>query len=403
MEHPHALDALLRRAGVTQAFTGLASLVPEVAVLALGSDGRLVWASPSAEKLDVAVHIGERLPEGLPVGASLSLDGLSLRALPLREGPAWAPPEDAVEFHGVWTRDPALLKIIEVIRNVAETDATVLIRGESGTGKELVAAALHAESDRRDGPFIAVNCGAFSASLLESELFGHVKGAFTGAVAARKGIFAQAHGGTLFLDEVAELPLELQPKLLRVLQERVVVPVGGSEPLPVDVRVVAATHRALREEAKEGRFRADLLYRLRVVPIFLPSLRERRLDIELLVQRFIDQFNRRGPRRITAIAPTALQALLDHGWPGNVRELKNVVEYAFAVGRSATLTLDDLPPELRAALPPTSARASATPNVDEAERVREALATAQGDINAAAAHLGLSRTTFWRLRRRLGV
>jgi DNA-binding NtrC family response regulator len=167
--------------------------------------------------------------------------------------------------------------------------------------------------------------------------------------------------------------------------------------------VVAATHRALREEAREGRFRADLLYRLRVVPIFLPALRERRLDVALLVRRFIDQFNLRGPRRITAIAPTALQALLDHSWPGNVRELKNVVEYAFAVGRSATLTLDDLPPELRAALPPTSAVAPSPNPTDEAERVRQALAAAQGDINAAAAHLGLSRTTFWRLRRRLGV
>jgi len=403
MERPAALDALLRRAGVSAAFTGLASLFPEVAVLALGADGRLVWASPTADRLDVTVQIGEPLPKELPPGPSLSIDGLTLHALPLRGFPAWTPPEDAIEFHGVWTRDPSMLKVIEIIRNVAETDATVLIRGESGTGKELVAAALHAESDRRSGPFIAVNCGAFSASLLESELFGHVKGAFTGAVAARKGIFAQAHGGTLFLDEVAELPLELQPKLLRVLQERVVVPVGGNEPLPVDVRVVAATHRALREEAREGRFRADLLYRLRVVPIFLPALRERRLDVALLVQRFIDQFNLQGPRRITAIAPTALQALLDHSWPGNVRELKNVVEYAFAVGRSATLTLDDLPPELRAALPPTSAVAPSPNPTDEAERVRQALAAAQGDINAAAAHLGLSRTTFWRLRRRLGV
>jgi transcriptional regulator with PAS, ATPase and Fis domain len=308
------------------------------------------------------------------------------------------PPTGAIQFHGILTRDPALIQVVETIRNVAETEATVLIRGESGTGKELVARAIHEESTRRRGPFVAVNCGALTPSLLESELFGHVKGAFTGAGSDRPGIFVQAQHGTLFLDEVAELPLELQPKLLRVLQEREVVPVGGTRPIPVDVRVVAATHRALREEVKAGRFREDLMYRLRVVPLFLPSLRERPADLELLLHHFITRNNSRGLRQISAISPEAMRALLDHRWPGNVREMQNVMEYAFAVGRGPQLRLDELPPEFReqrSPEPPSELK-------EEAE-LREALRLAHGNLNQAAEHLGLSRTTFWRLRKKYGL
>lgn len=322
--------------------------------------------------------------------------------------------EEVLEFHGILTRDPAMRKALQIIQNVAETDATVLVRGESGTGKELVARALHLESHRSKGPFVAVNCGALTPSLLESELFGHQKGAFTGAVSDRPGIFVQANGGTLFLDEIAELPLELQPKLLRVLQERTVVPVGGTKPIPVDVRVVAATHKALREEVKAGRFREDLMYRLRVVPIFLPALRERPADVELLLQHFIDKGNHRGLRKVHGIEPEAMRALLDHSWPGNIRELQNVVEYAFAVGRGPLILLEELPPEHREA-PREPARApsramSPSPlqppepaRVDEREALLHALHVSGPNLNEAARHLGVSRTTLWRLRKKYGV
>jgi DNA-binding NtrC family response regulator len=331
---------------------------------------------------------------------------IALRAL--REA-AWSEPPDAVRFHRLLSRDPRMLHVFEMIRNVGETEATVLVRGESGTGKELVAAALHAESRRSKGPFVAVNCAAFPAGTLESELFGHKRGAFTGAVADHDGIFIQAEGGTLFLDEVAELPLDVQAKLLRVLQERVVTPVGGTRPLKVDVRVVAATHRALRQEVKAGRFREDLLYRLRVVPLFLPPLRERPLDIELLLWQFIREHNAAGPRRIASVAGDALRALLAWPWPGNIRELWNVVEYAAAVSREPELSLADLPPELQeeeedALASPVGRRESgAAADADEEELIRAALAEAGGDLNAAAAKLGMSRTTFWRKRRRLGI
>ena len=311
---------------------------------------------------------------------------------------------DAESFHGIVSRDPVMKEAIRIIRNVAETDATVLIRGESGTGKELVARALHRESQRRNLPFLAINCAALTPSLLESELFGHVKGAFTGAFRDHPGVFQQANGGTLFLDEVAELPLELQAKLLRVLQERSFMPVGSDRAVTVDVRIIGATHRALREEVKAGRFREDLMYRLRVVPLFLPPLRERRQDVSHLLWLYIDQHNRQGPRHIETIAPGAMRRLLDYAWPGNVRELQNVIEYAFAVGRGTELTLEDLPPEFREApaathsalaMPPRPARRQ-----DEAELIREALQVTGGNLEEAARICGMSRATFWRKRKK---
>lgn len=293
-----------------------------------------------------------------------------------------------------------------IIQNVAETDATVLVRGESGTGKELVARALHALSHRKSAPFLAVNCAALTPSLLESELFGHVRGAFTGAVKDHAGLFQRAHGGTVFLDEVAELPLHLQAKLLRVLQERTFVPVGGDRSITVDVRIVAATHRALREEVKAGRFREDLMYRLRVVPIFLPPLRERRKDVALLLWHFIVEYSTRGPRQIERIAPEAMRALLDYPWPGNVRELKNVVEYAFAVGRGPELLLSELPPEFREPQPRLIShyKGHAPPRgEEEVERIRAVLRETGGRIDKAANSLGMSRATFWRKRKKVGI
>jgi len=450
------LDRLLGGVGPAHAFETLASLLPEAAVFAVDAERTIVYWSPGAERLlgDSAEQAVGRLclsaircrecllgcgiaERGHVNGYALELYRTDRRSVPTRkyakaffdaegrfaggvevlvatgepsegEEGTEAPVLDAEEtFHGLVSRDPTLRRAFQTIRNVAETDATVLVRGESGTGKELVARAIHAESQRRGGPFVAANCAALTPSLIESELFGHVRGAFTGAAADRRGLFQQADRGTLFLDEVAELPLDVQSKLLRVLEERVVTPVGSDRPVAVDVRVVAATHRALREEVRKGAFREDLLYRLRVVPIFLPALRERRGDLELLLRRFLDEFNRRGPRHVARIAPEAMRALLDHPWPGNVRELRNVLEYAFAVGRGPELGIDELPPELREG--PRPARAGggaggAGPGLeDEATRIRRALRSSGGNVSAAAELLGMSRATFWRKRKRLGI
>ncbi len=307
-------------------------------------------------------------------------------------------------FHGMLSRSPAMQDVFRIIQNAAETEATVLVRGESGAGKELVANAIHTLSARHNAPFLAINCAALSSNLLESELFGHVRGAFTGAIKDHSGLFQRANGGTLFLDEVAEMPLDLQAKLLRVLQERSYIPVGGNRTIEVDVRIVAATHRSLREEVKNGQFREDLMYRLRVVPIFLPPLRERREDISLLIWHFINQHNDPRFRVIEKIDPDAMKILLDYRWPGNVRELHNVVEYVFAVGRGTLLRLAELPPEFRE---PRSADTlnsgySSKPKLSETEEIaviKRALEQSQGRAGVAANMAGMSRATFWRKRK----
>jgi transcriptional regulator with PAS, ATPase and Fis domain len=449
------LDRFLSGVGAAEAFSTLGALLPAAAVFVVDADRTIVHWSPGAERLlgdrpDQAVGrmcltaircrecllgcgIAER---GAVTGFPLELYRTDRRIVPVRKYakgyfdadgqfaggievlvPTGDPGSEDHEiddgpgideeeiFQGLVSRDPTMKRVFQTIRHVAETDAIVLIRGESGTGKELVARALHARSHRADGPFVAANCAALTPSLVESELFGHVKGAFTGAVADRRGLFQQAHRGTLFLDEVAELPLEVQGKLLRVLEERVVTPVGSDRNVAVDVRVVAATHRSLREEVQRGRFREDLMYRLRVVPIFLPALRERRGDIELLLRRFLDDFNRRGPRRVKSVAPEAMRTLLDHAWPGNVRELRNVVEYAFAVGRSPEIGLDELPPDFREPLAGRGAsrRRSVHRSEDEKARIARALDRSRGDLDDAAMQLGISRTTLWRRRKKFGL
>jgi transcriptional regulator with PAS, ATPase and Fis domain len=299
---------------------------------------------------------------------------------------------------------------------VARRSATVLVRGETGTGKELVAQAIHAASARSDGPFRAINCAALPPHLLESELFGHVRGAFTGAVRDAPGHFRLAAGGTLFLDEVAELSLELQAKLLRVLQERVVIPVGGRDSIPVDVRVVSATHRSLQGAVADGAFRADLMYRLRVVPLFIPPLRERGRDVLVIAQRFIDEQNERGERQVLSMSRGAQARLLAHPFPGNVRELQNVIEYAFTMGDGPVLVESDLPPELRDMRARDAERGAASVNVprtgsahaapgrdDEAARIRFALERAAGHRGRAAQSLGISRATLWRRMRALDL
>ena len=236
-------------------------------------------------------------------------------------------------------------RVFRLVENLEHSEATVLLTGESGTGKEVLARAIHAHSPRRSGPFVAVNCGALPGELLESELFGHVRGAFTGAVRERAGRFEVAAGGTLFLDEVADLPLHLQVKLLRVLQERTFERVGESQSRRTDARIIAATNVDLRRAVQEGRFREDLFYRLRVVPIEIPPLRERREDIEPLATYLLARVAARQGRALR-FSPDALRALLDYAWPGNVRELENALEYAVAVCKGQTILPEDLPAEL---------------------------------------------------------
>ena len=253
--------------------------------------------------------------------------------------------ENRYSFHNIIGRSKAMQDIFAVIRKVAPASATVLIEGASGTGKELVANALHFNSPRKDKPFVAVNCSALAETLLESELFGHEKGAFTGAVSMKKGRFEIADGGTLFLDEIGELSAGLQVKLLRVLQERIIERVGGVKPIPVNIRLIAATNKSLKSEVAEGNFREDLFYRLNVVPINLPALRERLEDIRPLVNHFIakyqDERNTGGP--VTGIDREVERLFYDYDWPGNVRELENVIERAVVMSPEAVIQVSDLP------------------------------------------------------------
>ncbi len=301
------------------------------------------------------------------------------------------------DVHGIYTRAPEMEPLFKRLRQVARTRSTVLLRGESGSGKELVARAIHAMSPRAKHPFRAINCATLSPTLLESELFGHVRGAFTGAIRDHDGIFKQAHLGTLFLDEIAEVPLEVQNKLLRVLEDRTFVPVGGTKAIEVDVRLVSATNKALRRLVAEGRFRDDLRYRIRVVPLFLPPLRERTGDIEALTWHFVDRFND-DPEfgRIDALTRGAVSALVAYPWPGNVRELRNVVEHAFAVDEDGIMGLEDLTPELRGEPPPDDVLGGPTPlEAAEREQLVTAMARHAGRRAAVAAELGISRTTLW--------
>lgn len=322
------------------------------------------------------------------------------------------------QFFGMWTRDGRMKQLFRLIERVARDDVPVLVRGETGSGKELVATALHRSSHRSDGPFRAINCAALPPTLLESELFGHARGAFTGAVKDTPGHIQLAHRGTLFLDEVAELPLELQAKLLRVLEAKVVMPVGARTEVPVDVRILSATHRSLRAEVEAGRFRGDLMYRLRVIPLFLPPLRERDGDVELLVTRMIDDLNRIKHRAIDVVSPAAMRALERYDWPGNVRELKNALAYAYAIGDGSVLELTHLPPEIiDVEVEPVSvgsdhadgdraAVRGGDEDPDEArerERILRALARASNSRERAAKLLGISRVTLWRRMKSLGI
>jgi len=298
---------------------------------------------------------------------------------------------------------PKMERAYDLIRRVADSQATVLVAGESGTGKELVARAIHRLSGRKDGPFVAVNLAAVPSTLLESELFGHVQGAFTDARKPREGLIVKARGGTLFLDEIGEMPLDVQPKLLRVLQERRVRPVGGDSEVAVDARIVAASNQDLERMVEEGRFRDDLYYRINVVQVELPPLRERGNDVLVLAQRFVSRFAEKLDKPVHGLSSSAAQRLLDYDWPGNVRELENCIERAVTLTRFDQLTVDDLPPRVRdhtssRLVVPTESGPDEMLTLQELERryIQAVLTAVDGNKSRAAKVLGLDRRTLYR-------
>jgi DNA-binding NtrC family response regulator len=303
--------------------------------------------------------------------------------------------EQRYGFENLLGRSRAMQTVFEQIRSVAESDATMLLLGESGTGKELIARAIHWNSARREAAFVPVNCAAIPETLLESELFGHEKGAFTGAARKRRGLFVEAHGGTLFLDEIADMSPPLQAKLLRALQDKVIRPVGGNAEVRLDVRIISATNRDLPALVADGKFREDLYYRLAVIPIRIPSLRERTEDIPLLARHFLERAATSLGKRLEGFSEEALGWLLQHRWPGNVRELENVVERAATLSRGPLIQLGDLRTEFAQAV---AAETALRPTLAEleAQYIRRVLAETGGDKRAAAKILGVSVRTLQR-------
>jgi two-component system response regulator HydG len=312
-------------------------------------------------------------------------------------------------FEGIVGQSPPIQRIFDVLRQVSGSHATVLVIGESGTGKELVARAIHTNSPRKEKPFIAVNCAALSQGIIESELFGHVKGAFTGAISAKEGVIVYADGGTLFLDEVGDMPLETQAKLLRVIETREVTPVGGNAARRFDVRIVAASNKNLRDLVKEGRFREDLFFRLAVVTVELPALRERSGDVPLLVDHFLGELAREHGRSVRGITPEARAALVRYPWPGNVRELRNVIESMVLLARGEVLDLADLPAEiLEKGASPRGASGHyelAGRAVSEVERdlIVANLRLTGGNREQAAKILGIGERTLYRKLKEYGL
>lgn len=319
--------------------------------------------------------------------------------------------ELTAQFEGIVGTSKPLADVFAMVESVAPTDVTVLVYGESGTGKELVARAIHTRSQRSTRPFIAINCAALAESVLESELFGHVRGAFTGAVVARRGLFEEASGGTLFLDEVGELAQATQVRLLRVLQEGEIRPLGANDSRRVDVRIIAATHRDLAADVQRGVFRQDLFYRLNVVSLKLPPLRERRQDLPALVHHFVRKSAARFDRAVTKLDPEALERFLSYSWPGNVRELENAIERAVVLARTDTITADLLPTELRPSvvtLPAVPAAASLRSLADaradfERQYLEQVIRRAEGNTAEAARIAGVDRSNFRRLLKRHGL
>lgn len=307
-------------------------------------------------------------------------------------------------FDNIAGKNYRMHEVFELLKEVAPTRATVLIEGETGTGKELIANAIHHNSPRSEGPFVKVNCAALSEGLLESELFGHVKGAFTGAIGDKIGRFETADGGTIFLDEVGDITPHTQVKLLRVLQEGEFEKVGSNRTQKVDVRVITATNRDLKAMVEKGEFREDLFYRLKVVPVRLPALRERKDDIPILVRHFIDKFNREMKTNVVNISPQAMELLMDYDYPGNIRELEHIIEHAFVRCQGSTVNPEHLPRDLQARGAVERVMSTEEPlKALEKEMIVRALRETDWRYSDAASKLGMSRTTLWRRIKALGI
>ncbi len=306
------------------------------------------------------------------------------------------------QYEDIFSKNHKILQIFDILPDIAESDANVLFQGPSGSGKEVFARAIHNTGRRKNGPFIAINCGALPDALLESELFGYKKGAFTDATANKPGRFSLADGGTIFLDEIGDTSPALQVKLLRVIQDKAFEPLGGVEPVHVDVRIVAATNRELRSLVEGGTFREDLYYRLNVIKIELPPLRERREDIPLLVQVFIDKFNSIMGKNIEGMTADALSLLINHDFPGNIRELENIIEHAFVMSKSRYIDIDSLPEELKRSASYPSAGIDGLKGVERAA-IMNALRIFDGNRSKAAEFLKINRTTLWRKMKEYGL
>ena len=313
--------------------------------------------------------------------------------------------DTAGDFHGMVGKSPCMQQVFDLTQKAAQSEAPVIIHGDSGTGKELVAHAIHALGRRREGPFITCNCAALNESLLESELFGHVKGAFTGAYTHRQGRFEAANRGDIFLDEVGDIPPAIQVKLLRVLETKQFERVGESRSITADVRIITATHRNLEALVAEGKFREDLFFRINVIPIHLPPLRERLEDIPLLVAHFLQRLCRRSGKEIAGLTRETMKIFLDYPWPGNVRELQGALEYAFVVAETGLIAPEHLPPKLGSAEFSREAapEVRAVPESDEKTALVKALRQAGGNQSQAAALLGVSRVTVWHRMKKYGI
>jgi two-component system, NtrC family, response regulator HydG len=307
-------------------------------------------------------------------------------------------------YHGILGKSQVMLDLFEMIENVAQSDTPVMIQGESGSGKELVARAIHRASGRCDKPYIKVNCAALNENLLESELFGHVKGAYTGADRMRVGRFEAAHEGTLFLDEIGDIPPAIQIKLLRVLEDRKIERVGDNRPIPVDVRVITATHKKLETLIRQGSFREDLYFRINVFPLFCPPLSHRREDIPLIAQSFIRRHGVNSGKKILGLTPEALEVLTDYAWPGNVRELRNAIEYAFVLCQSGGIGVQHLPHKIvnESIEPQAACNLDPACTQDRAQLI-DVLEQAGGNQSKAARMLGVSRVTVWKRMKKWGI
>ena len=385
------LDATKKRSAITRVIMLTGHGSREVAVSAM-QQGATYYVEKPVDLADLRTKVGKCLEEHRK-----DRDYESLRK----------EVHKSYQLEGIIGQDPRMVRVTEVVRQIAPTNASVLILGPSGTGKELVARAVHNLSPRRQHPFIALNCGGLSEGTIESELFGHVKGAYTGALADREGKFEFADKGTLFLDEVGEMPISTQIKLLRVLEDREVIRLGSNKARKVDVRVLAATNADLQQKVKSGQFREDLYFRLKVVTIELPPLRERRSDIKLLVEHFLQHFAKLHDKDVESIDRDALVELVNYDWPGNVRELRNAVESMVVRARGNILTRHDLPPEIwsRAEIDQDSWQFLAGKTAQEVEKqhIRVSLHLHEGNRVKAAKSMGISERTLYRKIREYGL